>query len=100
MEFNLKSSFCSGLFHHFGKCEPVTTSDLTQPARKALQQMPAGPIADYMPHTGQTEGVLRGLAALNPETPAVMHDSSYIGKIDKRLINLAGVIEESFNHGQ
>jgi len=95
-----KTLFCSDLFHHFGKCDPVTTSDLIEPARKAMQQMQQGPLADYMPYTSQSEGVLRGLADLKPETLAVMHGSSYIGKSDKLLTDLAGVIKESFNNGQ
>jgi flavorubredoxin len=95
-----KTLFCSDLFHHFGKCEPVTTSDLIEPARRAMRQMQQGPLADYMPYTSQTAEVLRGLAALQPETLAVMHGSSYIGRCDKLLTDLAGVIKESFNHGQ
>jgi len=92
-----KTLFCSDLFHHFGQCEPVTTSDLIEPARKAMQQMQQGPLADYMPYTSQTEGVLRGLADLKPETLAVMHGSSYIGKSDKLLTDLAGVIKAEFD---
>lgn len=95
-----KTLFCSDLFHHFGKCPPVTTSDLIEPARKAMQQMQQGVLADYMPYTSQTEGVLRGLAALKPETLAIMHGSSYIGPSDKLLTDLAGVIKESFNNGK
>jgi len=34
--------------------------------------MQQGPLADYMSYTSQTEGVLRGLAALEPETLAVI----------------------------
>ena len=49
-----------------------------------------------MPYTSQTEGALRGLAALKPETLAVMHGSSYIGKGDHLLADLVGVIKESF----
>ena len=48
-------------------------------------------------YTSQTEGVLRSLADLKPETLAVMHGSSYIGKSDKLLTDLAGVIKESFD---
>ena len=92
-----KTLFCSDLFHHFGNVAPVTSSDLIDPARKAMQQMQQGPLADYMPYTSQTEGVLRGLAALEPETLAVMHGSSYIGKSGKLLTDLAGVIKESFD---
>jgi len=32
-----KTLFCSDLFHHFGNVEPVTTSDLIEPTRKAMQ---------------------------------------------------------------
>jgi len=95
-----KTLFCSDLFHHFGNVAPVTSSDLIEPARKAMQQMQQGVLADYMPYTSQTEGVLRGLAALKPETLAVMHGSSYIGQSDKLLTDLAGVIKESFNNGR
>jgi flavorubredoxin len=92
-----KTLFCSDLFHHFGDVTPVTSSDLIEPARNAIRQMQQGPLADYMPYTSQTEGVLRDLAALQPETLAVMHGSSYIGKSDKLLIDLAGVIKECFD---
>jgi flavorubredoxin len=91
-----KTLFCSDLFHHFGNVAPVTLSDLIDPARKAMQQMQHGPLADYMPYTSKTEGVLRGLADLQPETLAVMHGSSYIGRSDKLLTDLAGVIKENF----
>ncbi len=92
-----KTLFCSDLFHHFGDVAPVTSSDLIGPASAAMRQMQQGPLADYMPYTCQTEGVLRGLAALKPETLAVMHGSSYVGKGDKLLTDLAGVIKECFD---
>jgi len=92
-----KTLFCSDLFHHFGNVAPVTSSDLIEPARKAMQRMQQGPLAAYMPYTSQTEGVLRGLAALEPDTLAVMHGSSYIGKSGKLLADLAGVIKENFD---
>ena len=92
-----KTLFCSDLFHQFGNGAPVTSSDLIEPARKALQQMRQGPLAEYMPYTSQTEGILRGLAALEPGTLAVMHGSSYAGKSGKLLTDLAGVIKESFD---
>jgi hypothetical protein len=93
-----KTLFCSDLFHHFGNVEPVTTSDLIGPTRKAMQQLEQGPLAGYMPYTRQTEGVLRSLADLKPETLAVMHGSSYFGKCDGLLTDLAGVIKETFDH--
>ena len=92
-----KTLFCSDLFHHFGDVAPVTSSDLIEPTRKAMQQMQQGPLAGYMPYTRQTEGVLRSLADLKPDTLAVMHGSSYLGAADRLLSDLAGVIKEQFN---
>ena len=92
-----KTLFCSDLFHHFGDVAPVTSSDLIEPTRKGLEQMQQGPLASYMPYTSQTEGLLHSLAQLQPETLAVMHGSSYIGKSDKLLTDLAGVIKENFD---
>jgi flavorubredoxin len=90
--------FCSDLFHHFGDVEPVTTSDLIEPTRQAMKRLNQGPLAGYMPYTRQTEGVLRSLAELKPETLAVMHGSSYHGPGDRLLTDLAGVIRENFDH--
>jgi len=45
----------------------------------------------------RTQGVLRSLAGLKPETLAVMHGSSYSGQGDRLLIELAGVIRENFD---
>lgn len=92
-----KTLFCSDLFHHFGQVEPLTTSDLIEPTRKAMQQLNQGPLAGYMPYTRQTEGVLRSLAGLKPETLAVMHGSSYQGQCDRLLTDLAGVIRDEFD---
>jgi len=94
-----KTLFCSDLFHHFGNVAPVTSSDLAGPSRQAMQQMQQGPLAGYIPYMRQTEGVLRSLAALKPETLAVMHGSSYIGPGDRLLVDLAGVIKETFDRG-
>lgn len=92
-----KTLFCSDLFHHFGDVAPVTSSDLIEVTQKAMQQMQQGPLAGYMPYTRQTDVVLRSLAELKPETLAVMHGSSYVGKSDELLVDLAGVIRETFD---
>jgi flavorubredoxin len=92
-----RTLFCSDLFHHFGDVAPVTSSDLIEPTRKAMQQMQQGPLAGYIPYTRQTEGVLRSLAVLKPETLAVMHGSSYIGQGDRLLTELAGVLKKNFD---
>jgi flavorubredoxin len=91
-----KTLFCSDLFHHFGDVEPVTTSDLIEPTREAMKQLQSGPLAGYMPYTRQTEGVLRSLAGLEPQTLAVMHGSSYTGRGGRLLTDLAGVIRDNF----
>ncbi len=92
-----RTLFCSDLFHHFGNVEPVTTSDLIEPTRQAMRQLQQGPLAGYMPYTRQTEGVLRSLAGLKPQTLAVMHGSSYVGQAERLLIELGGVIREHFD---
>jgi flavorubredoxin len=91
-----KTLFCSDLFHHFGNVAPVTSSDLIEPSRMAMLQLQQGPLEGYIPYTRQSEGVLRSLAELKPETLAVMHGSSYRGQGDKLLTALAGVIKEVF----
>ncbi len=92
-----KTLFCSDLFHHFGNVAPLTSSDLIGPTQQAMQQMQQGPLAGYMPYTRHTEGVLRSLADLKPETLAVMHGSSFTGHGDRLLTGLAGVIRENFD---
>ncbi|MAT15920.1 MAG: MBL fold metallo-hydrolase [Planctomyces sp.] len=92
-----KTLFCSDLFHHFGDVGALTSSDLIVPTRDAMRQMEQGPLAGYMPYTRQTPGVLRRLADLQPETLAVMHGSSFSGKGDQLLNDLAGVLKENFD---
>jgi flavorubredoxin len=94
-----RTLFCSDLFHQFGDVADVTSSDLIGPARQAMQQMQSGPLADYMPYTSQSASLLAGLAALQPQTLAVMHGSSYSGSSEQMLIDLAGVIQEGFEGG-
>ena len=95
-----RTLFCSDLFHHFGNVAAMTSSDLIEPTRKAMQQMQRGPLAGYMPYTRQTGSVLRSLADLQPETLAVMHGSSYSGQGGRLLTGLAGVIKESFDQAE
>ena len=92
-----KMLFCSDLFHHFGDVPSLTSSDLVGPTRQAMQKMQQGPLAGYMPYTKATEGALRSLAELKPQTLAVMHGSSYTGQADRLLTDLAGVIKENFD---
>ena len=92
-----KTLFCSDLFHHFGNVAAITDSDLIGPTSHAMELLQQGPLAGYMPYTRQTEGVLRSLADLKPETLAVMHGSSYNGPCEGLLTDLAGVLKEYFD---
>jgi flavorubredoxin len=92
-----KTLFCSDLFHHFGDPVAITPSDLIEPTRLAMQKMQQGPLAGYLPYTRATEGVLRSLADLKPETLAVMHGSSFRGQGDLQLVQLADAIRENFD---
>jgi flavorubredoxin len=92
-----KTLFCSDLFHHFGNVDPLTNADLIGPTTDAMNLMQQGPLAGYLPYTRQTQGVLHRLADLKPETLAVMHGSSYEGKADKLLRDLAGVLQQQFD---
>jgi len=91
-----RTLLCSDLFHHFGKVEPLTRADLVERTREAMAILAQGPLAGYMPYTPKTEGVLRQLAALKPETLAVMHGSSFQGNCQQALCDLAGVIQKAF----
>ena len=92
-----KTLFCSDLFHHFGNPQPVTDSDLVGPSLSAMRALQQGPLADYLPYTRKTEGILRSLAELRPATLAVMHGSSYNGShADRMLLDLAGGLEDAF----
>lgn len=92
-----KTLFCSDLFHHFGDTSALTSSDLIEPTRQAMEQMQAGPLAGYLPYTRATEGVLRSLAELKPATLAVMHGASYRGAGDQQLLGLAEIVKKVFD---
>lgn len=93
-----KTLFCSDLFHQFGDGVALTSSDLVEPSRQAMQKMEQGPLAGYMPYTRQTEGVLKSLSELKPKTLAVMHGSSFSGQGDRLLIDLADAVRQNFDH--
>ena len=92
-----KTLFCSDLFHQFGDVAAITSSDLTEPAGRAMQIMQQGPLAGYMPYTRATDRILRELSELKPATLAVMHGSSYRGECDRQLVELAGLVRENFD---
>lgn len=92
-----RTLFCSDLFHHFGKVEPITQEDIVGRTRIAIESMQQGPLAGYLPYTRHTARVLNELAELNPATLAVMHGSSYSGDCPRALRDLAGVLKTTLD---
>jgi flavorubredoxin len=74
---------CSDLFTHVGRCAPLTTDDVVEPAVLAEGMFRATALA---PHTG---AVLRALGDLEPRTLAIMHGSSFAGDGRAALHELA-----------
>lgn len=89
-----RTLFCSDLFHHDGDVESLTEADLSGRVRDAMTQMQAGPLANYIPYTPRTDGILEGLAELNPKTLAIMHGSSFSGDGAGALRGLAVTMRE------
>jgi len=85
---------CSDLFHQSGDVEPLTESDVIGRARKTLVDYQASPLANYMPYTKHTDGILQGLASLKPRTIAAMHGSAYAGDGGRAIRDLAVVMRE------
>ena len=91
-----KTLLCSDLFHQVGKVEPLTESDVVGRTREALKEYQAGILADYSPYTRYTDQLLQRLAALKPETLAIMHGSSFTGDGERALQDLAVAFKEIF----
>lgn len=84
----------SDLFHQSGDVEPLTESDVIERARKTLVDYQAGPLANYMPYTKHTDGIMQKLAGLKPRTIAPMHGSAYVGDGERAVRDLAVVMRE------
>lgn len=84
----------SDLFHQGGDVEPLIESDVIGRARKTLVDYQAGPMANYMPYTKHTDGILQKLADLKPRTIAPMHGSAYVGDGERAIRDLAVVMRE------
>jgi flavorubredoxin len=89
-----RTLFCSDLFHQVGDVEPSTESSVIGRFREALTQYQAGPLANYMPYTPNTERFLAELAALEPRTLAAMHGSAFVGDGKVALLELGPVLKE------
>ena len=85
---------CSDLFTHTGDVAAVTTSDVVAPFTEGLVADQSGPLAGAYPFTPQTEETLRRLAALKPQTLALMHGSTFVGDGGRALLDLSAAMRE------
>lgn len=89
-----KVLLCSDLFHHNGNCTALTSSDILDQVRTTLISFQNSPLNGYMPYHTNTGLLLRELAALQPETLATMHGSSFNGNCSQALMDLNIVMKE------
>jgi flavorubredoxin len=88
--------FASDLLGQNGNVEAKTTTDVLDRAREMIAGREQGPLAGYTPYTPQTDGILQGLAALEPKMLATMHGSSYEGDGGRAIRDLAVMMKEYF----
>ena len=89
-----RTFLCSDLFFHPGETEPLIESGVVDRAREAIIGGLSSPLAKDMPYTPYTDSTLQRLAALEPQTLALMHGSSFRGDGRQAILDLAGVIKE------
>ena len=61
-----------------------------------MRQMQASPLANYIPYTPKTDGILKRLADLKPKTLAIMHGSSFAGDGGHAIGELSDAMREVF----
>jgi flavorubredoxin len=86
--------FCSDLLHQNGDVEPLTTSDVVGRARQTFIDLKGGPLDGYMPYNKNTDDTIKKLAALKPQTLAVMHGSVFSGDGEKALLDYGKMVGE------
>lgn len=84
----------SDILHQNGDVEPLTSADVIDRVRQVLVEYQAGPLANYLPYTPETERILHRLAALQPATIATMHGSTYTGDGGQVLRDYARVLQD------
>jgi flavorubredoxin len=90
-----RTLLCSDLFFQPGDPEPITTTDVVGAACAAIVAGQSSPLAKDMPFTPYTDTTLQRLSALEPQTLAVMHGSSFSGNGQRAVRELAGAIRET-----
>lgn len=89
-----KTLFCSDLGYHQGDVEPKTDSDVVGRFKSSLVKDQAGLFANAYPYNKQTTETLHRLAALKPQTLALMHGSSFKGDGEQALLGIETVMRE------
>ena len=92
--------FCSDLMHQNGDVEPLTTSDVVGRARETVLEYQQGPLANYLPYTAQTDGILQRIAALEPRVLAAMHGSVFEGNGGRAIRDYASMLRETIGASQ
>lgn len=89
-----KTLLCSDLFTHSGEVESLTSSDIVGRFKQDLIIGEQGPLAQAYPYSAKTEEQLKRIAALEPQTLAVMHGSSFSGNGKQAIEDLAAAMRE------
>jgi flavorubredoxin len=89
-----RTLLCSDLFHQNGDVVALTDKDILEPHKAALLFYESGPLMDYTPYNHKTKKLLYVLAALQPQTLATMHGSSFFGACSKALMDLDQVMKD------
>ena len=89
-----KTLLCSDLFHQNGDVTHLTDVDILEGHKKSMLELEKSPLMDYVPYNHNTGRLLKELAALNPQTLAAMHGSSFYGDCSKALLDLDGVMKD------
>lgn len=92
-----RTLFCSDLLGQGGDVEPLYADDIVGRSRAYNLKQQEGPMAGATPYTPQTRPILERLAALEPQTLACMHGSSYRGDGAAALRAFGDVLEEIGN---
>lgn len=89
-----KTLLCSDLFTHSGDVESLTSSDIVGRFKEDLIIGEQSPLAHAYPYSAKTEEQLKRIAALEPQTLAVMHGSSFSGNGRRAIDDLAAAMRE------
>ncbi len=89
-----KTLLCSDLFTHSGEVEAFTSNDIVGRFKDDLIAGEQTPFAGAYPFSAKSEVQLKKIAALEPETIAVMHGSSFSGNGKQAIDDLATAMKE------